>query len=46
MSKTLRVNTQTGTATYEDFKKEYRLFGNRGLIANRVLTTDADLPRY
>lgn len=33
MSKTLRVNVQTGTAKYEDFKKEYREFGGRGLIA-------------
>lgn len=41
MSKTLRVNTQTGTATYEDFKKEYRLFGNRGLIA-KVMTDEVN----
>ena len=33
MSKILRVNTQTGAATYEDLKPEYRMFGNRGLIA-------------
>ncbi len=33
MSKTLRVNVQTGTTGYEDFKKEYREFGGRGLIA-------------
>src|SRR4030042_1242211 len=33
MSKTLRVNVRTGTANYEDFKKEYRELGGRGLIA-------------
>lgn len=33
MSKVIRVNTQTGAVTSEELKKEYRTFGNRGLIA-------------
>ncbi len=33
MSKVIRVNTKTGGTTSEEFKKEYQLFGNRGLIA-------------
>ncbi len=41
MSKTLRVNVQTGTAKYEDFKKEYREFGGRGLIA-KVMTDEVN----
>jgi len=41
MSKTLRVNVQTGTPKYEDFKKEYREFGGRGLIA-RVMTDEVN----
>ncbi|UCC17219.1 MAG: hypothetical protein JSU58_01335 [Dehalococcoidales bacterium] len=41
MSKTLRVNVQTGAANYEDFKKEYREFGGRGLIA-KVMTDEVN----
>jgi aldehyde:ferredoxin oxidoreductase len=33
MSKLIRVNAKTGSVTSEDVKKEYKLFGNRGLIA-------------
>ncbi len=41
MSKTLRVNVRTGAANYEDFKKEYRTFGGRGLIA-KVMTDEVN----
>ena len=41
MNKVIRVNTQTGAVTSEDFKDEYRLFGNRGLVA-RVMTDEVN----
>lgn len=33
MMKVIRVNTRTGNTTSEEFKIEYHLFGNRGLVA-------------
>ena len=41
MSKVIRVNTKTGNVTSEDFKKEYQLFGNRGLVA-KVMSDEVD----
>jgi aldehyde:ferredoxin oxidoreductase len=41
MIKVIRVNTRTGSATGEEFKKEYQFFGNRGLIA-RVMNDEVN----
>ncbi len=36
MSKVIRVNTNTGSTTTEELKRDYRYFGNRGLIAKTM----------
>ncbi|UWG98292.1 hypothetical protein LPY66_05675 [Dehalobacter sp. DCM] len=41
MFKVYRVNTRTHAITQEDFKDEYREFGNRGIIA-KVLTDEVN----
>jgi aldehyde:ferredoxin oxidoreductase len=41
MSKVIRVNTKTGSVTAEDLKKDYQLFGNRGLVA-KVMTDEVN----
>jgi aldehyde:ferredoxin oxidoreductase len=42
MRKVIRVNTQTGAVTSEEFNEEkYRYFGNRGLIA-KVMTDEVN----
>ena len=41
MEKTLRINMKTKTVKTEKLKDEYRLFGNRGLVA-KVLTDEVD----
>ncbi len=41
MSKLIRINTRTGRTTSEELKKEYRLFGNRGLVA-KVMTEEVN----
>jgi aldehyde:ferredoxin oxidoreductase len=41
MSKVLRVNVKTGATTFEEAKEEYKLLGNRGLIA-RVMTDEVN----
>ncbi len=41
MSKVLRVNLQTGATTFEEAKEEYKLLGNRGLVA-KVMTEEVN----
>lgn len=41
MSKLIRVNTRTGSTESQELKQEYRLFGNRGLIA-KVMTEEVN----
>ena len=41
MSKVYRVNMKTKKITSEELKKEYRLFGNRGLVA-KVMNDEVD----
>ena len=41
MKKVLRINMTTGTVAWETLKDDYKLFGNRGLVA-KVLTDEVD----
>jgi aldehyde:ferredoxin oxidoreductase len=41
MDKVLRINMTNKTVTWEDLKEDYKLFGNRGLVA-KVLNDEVD----
>jgi aldehyde:ferredoxin oxidoreductase len=41
MSKVVRINANSGSVSTEELKKEYMLFGNRGLIA-KVMSDEVD----